>query len=85
MDKYNLKHGTSYAALHLGGDTHKCVLMAVETGTPDGHGEPSSITFLEIGAHTIIDRFDVNSFNPSFKKPITEASAEELAALFDIN
>ena len=24
MDKYNLKHGTSYAALHLGGDTTKC-------------------------------------------------------------
>lgn len=84
MDKYNLKHGTSYAALHLG-NTRRCVLLSVETGTPDGHGEPSSITFLEIGAHTIIDRFDVNSFSTSVGKPITEASAEELAALLDVN
>lgn len=82
MDKYNLKHGTSYAALHLGGDTTKCVLMTISTGTEDGRGEPSGMTFVEIGAHTIIDRFIVGSFKRS---AITEAGPEELAELFEIN
>ena len=82
MDKYNLKHDTSYAAMHLGGDTTKCVLVSVDTGTPDGKGEPKSMTFLEIGAHTIIDRFIVGSFKRS---AITEAGPEELAELFEIN
>ena len=80
MDKYNLNHGTSYAAMHLGGDTTKCVLVSVNTATQDGRGEPDKITFLEIGAHTIIDRFIVGSF-----KPITDASADELAELLGIN
>ena len=85
MDKYNLNHGTNYAAMHLGGDTTKCVLVSVDTDTHDGRGEPDSMTFLEIGAHTIIDRFIVGSFKSSDRKPITEATADELAALFDIN
>lgn len=85
MDKYNLKHNTSYAAMHLGGDTTKCVLVDVNTATSDGRGEPSSMTFLEIGAHTIIDRFDVNNFKVASGKPITEAGPDELAELFEIN
>jgi hypothetical protein len=84
MDKYNLNHGTSYAAMHLGGDTTKCVLVSVATASSDGKGEPSSITFLEIGAHTIIDRFIVGSFKPSNGKPITEAGPDDLAILLDI-
>jgi hypothetical protein len=82
MDKYNLKHGTSYAAMHHGGDTTKCVLVSVDTGTPDGKGEPKSMTFLEIGAHTIIDRFIMGSLN---RTAITEAGPDELAELFEIN
>jgi hypothetical protein len=82
MDKYNLKHSTSYAAMHLGGDTTKCVLVSVDTDTPDGKGEPKSMTFLEIGAHTIIDRFIVGSLN---RTAITEAGPEELAELFEVN
>ena len=82
MDKYNLKHGTSYAALHLGGDTTKCVLMTINTGTEDGRGEPSGITFVEIGAHTIIDRFIVGSLQ---RRAFIEAGPEELAELFEIN
>jgi hypothetical protein len=82
MDKYNLKHGTSYAAMHLGGDTTKCVLVSVDTGTPDGKGEPKSMTFLEIGAHTIIDRFIMGSLN---RATITEAGPDELAELFEVN
>ena len=85
MDKYNLKHGTSYAALHLGGDTTKCVLLEVETESSDGRGEPKSIKFLEIGAHTIIDRYDTSSYKTRAKKVITEATIEDLAALLDIN
>ena len=81
MDKYNLKHGTSYAAMHLG-NTTRCVLVEVETSTADGRGEPSSMTFLEVGAHTIIDRFIVGSFN---KKSITEAGPDDLAELFEVN
>jgi hypothetical protein len=82
MDKYNLKHGTSYAALHLSGDTTKCVLLSVDTTTADGRGEPKKITFLEIGAHTIIDRFIVSDLK---RKAITEAGPEELAELFEVN
>lgn len=82
MDKYNLKHGTSYAALHLGGDTTKCVLMSTSTATEDGRGEPSSMTFVEIGAHTIIDRFIVGSLK---RRALMEAGPEELAELLDIN
>lgn len=85
MDKYNLNHGTSYAAMHLGGDTTKCVLVSVDTTTQDGRGEPDKITFLEIGAHTIIDRFIVGSFKQSVGKPITEATADELAELLGVN
>jgi hypothetical protein len=85
MDKYNLKHGTSYAAMHLSGDTTKCVLVDVTTATSDGRGEPNSMTFLEIGAHTIIDRFDVNSFKTHLRKSITEAGPDELAELFEVN
>jgi hypothetical protein len=85
MDKYNFNHDTSYAALHLGGDTHKCVLVSVDTDTQDGKGEPSGMTFLEIGAHTIIDRFIVGSFKVNLGKPITKADPEELAELFEIN
>ena len=85
MDKYNLYHNTNYAAMHLGGDTTKCVLVSVDTISSDGRGEPSGITFLEIGAHTIIDRFIVGSFKSVSGKPITEATAEELAELLDIN
>lgn len=85
MDKYNLKHGTTYAAMHLSGDTTKCVLVSVDTATSDGKGEPNGITFLEIGAHTIIDRFIVGSFKSTSGKPITEADPDELAELFNIN
>ena len=85
MDKYNLDHNTNYAAMHLGGDTTKCVLVSVDTASSDGRGEPNSIKFLEIGAHTIIDRFIVGSFKHATVKPITEATAEELAMLLDIN
>ena len=85
MDKYNLNHGTSYAAMHLGGDTTKCVLVSVDTATQDGKGEPSGITFLEIGAHTIIDRFIVGSFKVNSGKPITEAGPDELAELFEVD
>ena len=85
MDKYNFNHDTSYAALHLSGDTHKCVLVSVDTDTQDGKGEPSGMTFLEIGAHTIIDRFIVGSFKVNLGKPITNADPEELAELFEIN
>jgi hypothetical protein len=85
MDKYNLNHDTSYAAMHLGGDTTKCVLVSVDTASSDGRGEPSSMTFLEIGAHTIIDRFDTNSFKVTSGKPITEAGPDELAELFEVN
>lgn len=85
MDKYNLNHGTSYAAMHLGGDTTKCVLVSVDTATSDGKGEPSGMTFLEIGAHTIIDRFIVGSFSISSGKPITEAGPDELAELFEVD
>ena len=84
MDTYNLKHGTSYAALHLG-NTRRCVVMSVETDTADGRGEPSSITFLEIGAHTLIDRFDENYPKYSSGRPITEATIDELATLLDID
>ena len=84
MDEYNLKHGTNYAAMHLGGNTRRCVLVSVDANTADGRGEPSRIVFLEIGAHTIIDRFIVGSFKQATKKPITEATTEDLAALFDI-
>lgn len=84
MDKYNLDHNTKYAAMHLGGNTTRSVLVSVDTGTKDGRGEPSNITFLEIGAHTIIDRFIVGSFNVKRGKPITEATAEELAELLDV-
>lgn len=84
MDKYNLKHGTKYAAMHLG-DTTRCVLVYVDTGSSDGKGEPKGMTFLEIGAHTIIDRFDVNSFKVASGKPITEAGPDELAELFEVN
>lgn len=84
MDSYNLKHHTSYAALHLGGNTTRCVLLEVKTGTKDGKGEPKCITFLEIGAHTIIDRFDTSNYKPKVKKVITEATPEDLAILFDI-
>lgn len=84
MDKYNLDHNTSYAAMHLGGDTTKCVLVSVDTPTSDGRGEPVGMTFLEIGAHTIIDRFIVGSFRLHTGKPITEATIEEFAALLDI-
>ena len=45
MDTYNRNNGTSYAAMHLG-NTRRCVIASVETGTADGRGEPSSITFL---------------------------------------
>ena len=82
MDKYNLKHGTSYAALHLGGDTTKCVLMTINTSTEDGRGEPSGMTFVEIGAHTIIDRFIVGSLK---RRAFIEAGPDELAELFEIN
>jgi hypothetical protein len=82
MDKYNLKHDTSYAAMHLGGDTTKCVLVSVDTGTPDGKGEPKSMAFLEIGAHTIIDRFIMGSLK---RAAITEAGPDELAELFEVN
>ena len=85
MDKYNFKHGTNYAALHLGGDTTKCVLLEVKTESVDGRGEPKSIKFLEIGAHTIIDRYDISSYKTKTKKVITEATIEDLAELFDIN
>lgn len=85
MDEYNLKHGTRYAAMHLGGNTTRCVLVEVETSTSDGRGEPSSITFLEIGAHTIIDRFIVGSFKINSGMPITEAGPDELAKLFEVN
>jgi hypothetical protein len=85
MDKYNLNHGTSYAAMHLGGDTTKCVLVSVDTNTSDGKGEPSSMTFLEIGAHTIIDRFIVGSFKVTSGKSITEAGPDDLAELFEVN
>ena len=84
MDKYNLDHNTKYAAMHLGGNTTRSVLVSVDTGTKDGRGEPSNITFLEIGAHTIIDRFIVGSYNVKRGKPITEATAEELAELLDV-
>jgi hypothetical protein len=84
MDKYNLDHNTKYAAMHLGGNTTRSVLVSVDTGTRDGRGEPSSITFLEIGAHTIIDRFIVGSFNVKRGKPITEATTEDLAKLLGI-
>ena len=84
MDKYNLDHNTKYAAMHLGGNTTRSVLVSVDTGTKDGRGEPNSITFLEIGAHTIIDRFIVGSYNVKRGKPITEATAEELAELLDV-
>jgi hypothetical protein len=83
MDTYNKNHGTSYAALHLG-NTRRCVIVSVDTGTSDGRGEPRSITFLEIGAHTLIDRFDENYFRYSLRRPITEATVEELATLLDI-
>lgn len=82
MDKYNLKHGTSYAALHLGGDTTKCVLMTINTSTEDGRGEPNGMTFVEIGAHTIIDRFIVGSLQ---RRAFIEAGPDELAELFEIN
>lgn len=85
MDKYNLNHGTSYAAMHLGGDTTKCVLVSVDTAEADGRGEPSGMTFLEIGAHTIIDRFIVGSFKHSSGRPITEAGPDELAELLEVN
>lgn len=85
MDKYNLKHATSYAALHLGGDTTKCVVLDVTTGTADGRGEPTEIKFLEIGAHTIIDRFEVSNYKPKPKKVITEATIEELANLLEVD
>ena len=85
MDKYNLNHGTSYAALHLGGDTTKCVLVSVDTDTQDGKGEPSGMTFLEIGAHTIIDRYIVGSFNKKLSRSITAAGPDELAELFEVN
>ncbi len=85
LDEYNVKHSTNYAAMHLCGDSHKCVLVAVETSTNDGRGEPSGITFLEIGAHTIIDRFEVSSFKTTLGKPITEAGPDELAELFEVN
>lgn len=84
MDKYNLKHSTSYAALHLGGDTTKCVVLDVITGTADGRGEPTEIKFLEIGAHTIIDRFEVSNYKPKHKKVITEANIDELANLLEV-
>jgi len=84
MDKYNLDHNTTYAAMHLGGDTTKCVLVSVDTASSDGRGEPSGMTFLEIGAHTIIDRFIVGSFKVHSGRPITEAGPEELATLLDI-
>jgi hypothetical protein len=83
LDIYNIKHGTSYAAMHLG-NTRRCVIVSVDTGTPDGRGEPRSITFLEIGAHTIIDRLDENSFKYRTGRPITDATTEELATLLDI-
>ena len=85
MDKYNLDHNTNYAAMHLGGDTTKCVLVSVDTASSDGRGEPSGITFLEIGAHTIIDRFIVGSFRPVPSKQITEATVDELVELFSLN
>ncbi len=85
MDKYNLDHNTSYAAMHLGGDTTKCVLVSVDTPSSDGKGEPSSMIFLEIGAHTIIDRFIVGSFKSLYGKPITEAGPDDLAELFEVN
>ena len=85
MDKYNLNHGTSYAAMHLGGDTTKCVLVSVNTVTQDGKGEPSGMTFLEIGAHTIIDRFIVGSFTKKLRSSITTAGPDELAELFEVN
>jgi hypothetical protein len=84
MDKYNRKHKTDYAALHLGGDTTKCVLLSVNTESIDGRGEPKAITFLEIGAHTIIDRYIVSKYNRKIKK-ITEATIEDLVDLLDLN
>ena len=84
MDKYNKDNPTKYAALHLGGNTRRCVLIAVDTGTEDGRGEPSKITFLEIGAHTIIDPYKVENFTVKRGKPITEATVDDLAKLLDI-
>ena len=84
MDTYNKNNGTSYAAMHLG-NTRRCVIVSVDTGTPDGRGEPRSITFLEIGAHTLIDRFDENYHKDSSRRPITEATIDELATLLDID
>lgn len=84
MDKYNRKHKTDYAALHLGGDTTKCVLLSVDTKSEDGRSEPSKITFLEIGAHTIIDRYEVSSYNRKNNMLITEAVVEDLVELFEL-
>lgn len=84
MDTYNLKHDTSYAAMHLG-NTRRCVIVSVDTVSADGRGEPSSITFLEIGAHTLIDRFDENYHKYSSGRTITEATIDELATLLDID
>lgn len=84
MDKYNKDNPTKYVAMHLGGNNRRCVLASVETGTRDGRGEPSKITFLEVGAHTIIDPYAVESFTVKRGKPITEATVDDLAELLDI-
>lgn len=88
MDKYNKnsKNSINFAALHLNGDTHKCVILGVETGNKSGRGEPNKIVFLNIGSHTIIDLFKENIIAHKNKKVITEATTpEELAELFELN
>lgn len=88
MDIYNKnsKNSTNFAALHLNGDTHKCVILGVETGNKSGRGEPNKIIFLNIGSHKIIDQFKENISAHKNKKIITEATTpEELAELFDLN
>lgn len=77
MDTYNKKHNTLYSALHLG-NTRRCVILTTNATTDDGTGEFSELTFENIGAHTLIDKFD-EQFS------VLNATPEQLAELFNLN